>query len=725
MEIASKIQHLDSKTRTEVLHTLKTYALSKTGNSSNERKQLVAYIQGEAQLKEDTLKAFLGEKLPEYMLPTKYVMLDKMPLLPNGKINRNALSQLVPTSTTVKKSKTVPENDSSYVSQLTGIWEEIIGFTPIQPQDNFFEIGGDSILSIQIVARAKKQGISLKANDIFNYQTIEKIAEANDQVSTEITDVTQELIAIWEEALGFSPISPQDNFFEIGGDSILSIQIVARAKKQGISLKANDIFKHQTIAEFVQVVVTSETKNTSASLIGELSLFPIQQWFLKYHKVAPSHWNQAIRIDGIVGLAPQDMQAICTALITQHDALRLSFQEGAQGDWKGSFVPIASLDYFTHISIPENEETHIENSLNDTLNTIQQTMDITKGSLFKCIYITTQTSSSCVLLAHHLVIDAISWQFLTESVLQSIDQYTEDKKITLHESTTTTISAYRTHLDDLATQFKSEVPFWNAQYNAHSELLPDEKDTIYIEEQAIDQAEFVFTKVDTATLLKEASQAYHTTTEELLMAALLKTIGKWKPLDEITIGLERHGRDFENDAIDLSQTVGWFTAYFPLKFGQLQTSDIERLIIATKETYRTIPNGGMGYGELRYTHGALAHERYPDIVFNFLGNAYKASNSMTVTPLTKGLRDPKTERSYVWEINCLIKDECLHISWSYANALYTKEFIQDLLENYKSNLKLLLTHCTEENTGSYTSSDFPEAQLSQDDLDSLLNMIDD
>ncbi len=269
--IANRIERLSPKARQLLLEKAKIALKTKPSLKLNERTQIIAYVEGYNSINTSTFKENLRKKLPDYMVPNTIIAVETMPLLPNGKIDRKTLL-----NKRKEKSHSVSNNlrtdryrtPNTTEKILITIWEEVLGFSPIKNSDNFFEIGGDSILSIQINTKARKKGIPLPPNAVFEYQTITELASLvkseQDIVSNSKTNnnpTQKKLIAIWEKVLGFSPIHIDDNFFEIGGDSILSIQINTEARKQGLELVPNAIFEHQTIEKLSLAIESATPKN--------------------------------------------------------------------------------------------------------------------------------------------------------------------------------------------------------------------------------------------------------------------------------------------------------------------------------------------------------------------------------------------------------------------------------------------------------------------------------
>lgn len=142
--------------------------LNKLVTASHGRQQLIAYVETYEETTEAEFRSYLGQRLPEYMLPQRYIMLDKMPLNSNGKIDRQLLKN--PLTTTQKRSADALEQ------QLIEIWSEVLEIECIDPDDDYFELSGDSITSIQIVAKAKSQHITLSPGAILEFPTIRQLA---------------------------------------------------------------------------------------------------------------------------------------------------------------------------------------------------------------------------------------------------------------------------------------------------------------------------------------------------------------------------------------------------------------------------------------------------------------------------------------------------------------------------------------------------------------------
>ena len=801
LELKKRIEALSPQTRKLFLGKLKHLIQNNTHSSSNERKRLVAFVKNEGDFNLDTLKKELKQKLPDYMVPSKIIPILEIPLLPNGKIDKKKLlkysktivleeNKIVNASTqnsseqkltkiweevlgfspikntdnffeiggdsilsiqivakarkngielksnAIFEHQTIKEllgtvvdtpiiNNGQTVEKeqkLTKIWEEVLGFSPIKNTDNFFEIGGDSILSIQIVAKAKKAGIDLNSNDIFEHQTINELLAniVKNPINTDRPTVEKEqkLIEIWEEVLGFSPIENTDNFFEIGGDSILSIQIVAKARKNGILLNANDIFENQTINELKKVAKTDSIKSNNDLILGEISLTPIQHWFFENHVNAPHYWNQAVKLNNVPALSENKLSVIIESLITEHDTLRSSFKK-KDNTWEAHLFKPENTNALEYVDLTHLKDFDPDKIQEQYLTKIQNNFNLSEGSLFKCVYFFNEQNSFCVLLAHHLVIDAVSWQILTDRFIEALDSNI------IAEPKSTSVKEWVSFLEK--NTFDNEIAYWKKQLDFSKKLPYDIKDSAIIEEKDIITKSFILDNNTTILLKGTANKSYNTKTEELITAAFVGAMNEWTQNSEIIIGFEKHGREtLFNDSIDLSKTVGWLTSYFPTKFNSdyFSSGNIPQLITSTKENMRKVPNGGVGYGVLRYLKNTFGKIGNPEIVLNYLGVINNKDNAILVTPISEGLRAPSSERTYKFEINTYIKNNKFYCNWSYSKKMYSSETIELLIKNFEQKLNLIITHCNQSNTQNYTPSDFTEVDINQNDLDHLLDILD-
>jgi non-ribosomal peptide synthase protein (TIGR01720 family) len=542
------------------------------------------------------------------------------------------------------------------------------------------------------------------------------------------TAIEQKLAAIWEEVLNFEPVGVHDNFFEIGGDSILSIQIVARARKAGLLLKPTDIFEHQTIAGLALFArqETGEKSETEEFFAGEMPLLPIQHWFFDEHKIAPGHWNQGFVFKTKNRLDTAILEKAVRHIVSRHEALRSGFIV-ENGKWNVVAHLPEEVTCFTKIDQSHLTGTDREDSIRQFLETVQQDFNLSAGGLFQAVYFEMGEGHDdrFYLLAHHLVVDHVSWQIIIEELQTAYSQMLAGQAVSL-PSPRVSLKKWG---EFLLKKARSEaagaaLDFWKKQ---HQTNLPfDVETSLPVPEASVQAIDFQLDEIATADLLSKVPDAYNTKTDEILTAILVKTLCDWSGGSSVCTGLERHGRDTSAGEPDPSGLVGWLTVYFPLTFHLAQPDDWGETIKYVKEKIRQTPGGGGGYGQLRYLAGVEELNQRPPVIFNFLGQQTGQQTGVFghAEPLTGGLRDPRSERFHCFEINALVANGRLKLRWEYSEKLHREATVRVLVESFEKNLRQLIAHCAATGDGGYTPSDFPEADLNQEDLDKLLGGLD-
>ena len=623
-------------------------------------KHLVAYVvpAQDATLQVEQIRIQARQQLPEYMLPAAFVVLDALPLTSNGKVNRRAL----------------PAPDFLSPTQ-----------TYVAPQ----------------------------------------------------TALEQTLATIWSQVLHREQIGIHDNFFTLGGDSILSIQIVSRARQAGLSLTPKLIFQHQTISALAQALaITHETSTIVAEqglIMGEVPLTPIQRWFLDQHLAEPHHYNQTLLLQSRRILRPAYLQLALQALYSHHDAFRLRFSRNGQ-DWSQTHTPDDHTISFQTIALTDLSPLAQVQALQQISTQAQASLNLSHGPILKAILFDSgpSTPQRLLMAVHHLVIDGVSWRILLEDLQAAYEQI--EKGLTPHlPPKTTSYQHWANSLQRYAqqAQLSAEAEFWQQFLQKPVVPLPTDAQG----ENTLASCETVhclLSSAETDALLFQVPQAYHTQINDILLTALARTIATWTGSSQVLFHLEGHGREPLFEDIDTSRTVGWFTSLYPvlLDLSHSTAPNNPGLTLQTvKEQLRAIPHHGIGYGLLRHLSQdsalveQLRHLPQAEILFNYLGQTDQIFSQEALFALstedTGPALGPRNRREHLLDINARITHGQLQVSWTYSHNFHDPMTIEQLVTNYHHNLRDLINWCCTLPTPRYTPSDFPLAHLSQQQLDSI------
>lgn len=342
-----------------------------------------------------------------------------------------------------------------------------------------------------------------------------------------------------------------------------------------------------------------------------------------------------------------------------------------------------------------------------------------------------QSASRLLLVLHHLLVDGVSWRILLSDLQSLYQQVSQGAAVQLTPKT----SAVRQWAAALQ-QYQptsQELAYWQTERPALSlpiDISPASHAAADLAaHNRITDLETVSVSLsspDTQALLQNAPQAYQTQITDLLLAACVQAFATWTGQPTLLLELESHGRADLAPGLDLSRTVGWFTALFPVWLDLSQAGDTATVIKIIKEQMRAVPQNGIGYGVLRYLRPSEVQlpNIQPQVRFNYLGqiDAFTAEQSLfRLAPEAIGpFRSPHSHRDRLLEINALIRGQQLRLDWSYSRAIHHRSTIVALAEHYILALRHLIQHCLAPEAGGYTPSDFPLMALDQAELDHLL-----
>ncbi|AUG80427.1 hypothetical protein CFP65_5736 [Kitasatospora sp. MMS16-BH015] len=620
--------------------------------------RLIGYLVLAGPLDEEELRRHLEARLPRHLVPAQFVALAAMPLLPSGKTDRRALPEPPP------------------------------------------------------------------------------LRRRTPSATAPATATERSLAGIWRDLLRCGEIGVEDNFFDLGGDSIVAIQMVSRARQAGIVLTARDLFQHQTLGELAAVArqdgrITAE----QGVLVGESGLAPIQHWFFEQRLADQHHYNQAVLADVLAG--PLDLALLARArdaVLRHHDALRNTFHPDPTGWIQRTGAPEPVTEPIEHVELGALPPADWPAELEAVQNRAHRALDLDRGPLLRMVSVGYggHRPDQLFTVIHHTVVDGVSWRILLEDLQHAYRLLRDGHRVELPAKTT----SYREWIARLAQEAASdrtlaELDYWTEQvegpHPAHA--LPRDRDGGNTEAAArTTTAEF--TTEETEALLHEVPRAHHADLHVLLLCALAEACAQWTGSSSLLLDLEGHGREELFEDVDLSRSVGWFTALYPLRI-DLPTDPAERPA-AVREQVRRIPRRGIGHGLLRHLHpdasvrSRLAAGHRPEIVFNYLGQADASHRDGALLALATGSvgapHAPAQTRRHLLNVNGLVAGGRLRVDFTFSEAVHDPATIRDLADRFGDLLRRRVADCRA-GLIRLAPSDFPDVELTQESLDDLLGEI--
>jgi amino acid adenylation domain-containing protein/non-ribosomal peptide synthase protein (TIGR01720 family) len=615
-------------------------------------KRLAAYIVSSGDEPDpEALRVHVQIALPDYMVPAAFVFLDGLPLTPNGKLDRRSLPKPDP-SRQLTRRYAAPRND----------------------------------------------------------------AEAR-------------LAAIWAEVLRIDRVGIHDNFFSLGGDSILSIQVASRARRIGLNLAPRQIFQHQTVAELALAAESAAPFEAEQGIIeGPAPLTPVQQKFFAQDLANPHHWNQSLLLDMLHPFDPGLMERAVEQLVFHHDVLRLRFSRDAAA-WRACYVGKERQPMFHREDLSAIPDAAFEAFLAERAEYWQRQIDLGEGPTLRAVWfeLGRGRGARLLLVIHHLAMDIASWRILLDDLVLIHDQLASGHAVTL-PAKTTSYRQWAARLQDYAGTLAGEgraPSWWHSREAAETALPVDCDEGTNTEADAAEYTVKLSEKL-TRALIQEAGAAYRTSVQELLLIAVVKGLSDWSGLHRLRVEVEAHSRDngpFRD--LDFTRTIGRFTTSYPVTFDIDPANATGGIIKDLKEQFRRQSARGFDYTVWRWLGEGREKGCSADapILFNYLGHLDLGTDAHAYfrqCALASGIaRASANRRTHELAVNAAVSGGHLQLTWIYSAARYGGSTIARLGDAVIQALETLISHCLEPGVSGLTPSDFPLAKLSAQELDRL------
>ena len=616
-------------------------------------KRLVGYVTGTVD--PAAARAALGERLPVYMVPAAVMVLEALPLTVNGKLDARALP--------------APE-----------------------------------------------------------YQDVDLYRAPADAV--------EEILAgIYAQVLGLERVGVDESFFELGGDSILSMQVVARARAAGVVCRPRDVFVEQTVARLARVAGVADDAEVIDEGVGPAVATPIMCWL---HSVEGpvEQFNQTVVVQAPVGVTEADVVVVVQAVLDRHPMLRLRVDDDGVGGWS--------------LTVPEAWSVDARQCL-DTVDVLSDAVVIearsrlnpTAGVMLSALWVA--PTGQLVLIVHHLAVDGVSWRVLLEDLNLAWAQHRGGQQVVLPAPRT----SFARWASLLAEHARRPDVVEAAQAWRQIAAVPAGLPAVQPAVDTYLSAGNLSLELDAETtrlLLGEVPAAFHAGIHEILLIAFGLACAEFLASGGAPIGIdvEGHGRQEElgssGEQVDLSRTVGWFTTKYPvaLAVGGLDWAQVlageaalGAVIKDAKEQLRALPDG-LTYGVLRYLNSDVdLEESDPAIGFNYLGRLGAAGaeasgdiweirqDGWSVTGVAAAIPMPLM---HTVELNAGTLDTDagprLRAGWTWAPSALDRAQVSRLSRLWFDALAGICAH-VRGGGGGLTPSDIAPARMSQQQVDEL------
>lgn len=612
----------------EIEAQLSSYNIIKSASvtdfsESNGKKYLCAYFVSDERLSIAELRQHMANKLPNYMIPSYFIQIDKIPLSINGKVDKSKLPK---------------------------------------PDKNIF--------------------------DRTHYEAPQNCLE-------------EKMIEIWENVLQINGIGTKDNFFEFGGDSIKAIQVLAKLEKYKYKLDIGDIFEYQTIIELSKQVKEFQGESYQGLVVGEVEGTPIHKWFFEQNYTERHHHNLSVMLYNKNSFEEEIIKEVFYKILEHHDALRMIYTT------KGSEVKAYNRGLEEKLFTLEVKKIYRTDNQDEIIEAeaekMGKTIDLQQGPLIRLGLFKTPEGDHLLIIIHQLIIDEVSLRILSEDFTNGYLQALNNTPIKFSDKTDS-FQQWAKKITEYAEskELLDEISYWKFIDDFQMKFI--DKDYISTECRYKDNnsTELSLSIDETYRLFNDVCHKLNINVRSVLLASLGHAFERIYGMDRVLINIDGHGREEIIKDINIRRTVGCFTSMFP--FAVYMEGNKDKLVLVNEidNSFRKIPNNGIGYGILKYITSCenkkqMNFYNIPEISFNYLGQINEELNNDLFVPSrlsTGSTISPQCEMKYSFITTGMILNKKLKFEFSYNKCLfshttvadivsYCNEFILELIDNIK------------------------------------------
>ncbi|KAJ3498097.1 hypothetical protein NLG97_g1389 [Lecanicillium saksenae] len=606
------------------------------------------------------IESTLFQKLPRYMVPTVFLLLDSMPLMPSGKTNRKALRDI---------------------------------------------------------------GTSLSAAHFAKVQSQNGVNKRQPQNETE-----RALRQLWAQVLNIEAesVGVDDSFFHVGGDSITAMQLSSVVRSSLGNISTSEILKQKTVAKLASIILSRDASSGASEVAAvdhierQFSLSPIQQLYAQLEPDPSKCFDQYFFLKLKASVSFEDVSHAIETVVSRHSMLRTRYQRHPSGEWTQRVTNDASGSFLLQkLDTKPMAEAEILRKIRNSRDLI----DIQNGPLTSAVLLEGEARQHLFIAIHHFVIDLVSWRIL----LKEIEEIILNGKPALPPPS----MAFQTwvvaqgryaarHLTNRISVPPTSLKFWEL-----SASMNTEGSTV--------THQFCIDQTTSQLILGSCNDIFGTRPMDLMISALnYSFIASFPDRSGPSVFTEGHGREPWDETFDVSRTVGWFTAMYPVAVAADTRSSLLDTIRMVKDATKGVPKNGWEYFTSKFTTKSDAEiyvKDYPvEILFNYAGSYQQLERDdslFSVAELPQGAEATSwsgLRRFCIFEVACQADHGSLAFSISYPKALARERQVVSWLQRFEHTLHELPLHL-QNRRREWTLSDFPLAFNSYADLEEFRDKI--
>ncbi|HWV69855.1 condensation domain-containing protein, partial [Chitinophaga sp.] len=534
------------------------------------------------------------------------------------------------------------------------------------------------------------------------------------------------VLGICQSVLGTGSLSIHSSFISLGGDSIKAIQLQARLAREEYFVGVADILSAPSLKSLCSAIILMEQQRLATEpATGDILLTSVQQQFFSTAFTNPDFFLQGITL---VSGQRFDKQLVADAfhhLQAHHDALRTVFR--METDTVTAFIPVEVTPVTpVYIEITENDTAA---TLLDITGRLRREISISKKQLFRMAVVNTKNAGYLVMVAHHLIVDILSWRILAEDFVHLYDQLKAGKHPQPGRKTSSVkkwgeaLHGFSRRKDVLET-----MKHWMRGSGGEPPASP----AAPVKWGAYKRTGVKISRETTKILLSELCPGYKVSMPDIILYILTKSYQVLTDQQYLCVAMEGHGRERIIPDIELNRTVGWFTAIYPVRFEVPAAELSVQGLMNVRDRMQQVPHKGLSYGALRYlSEDPLIRQQLSgnqsDILFNYMSepDAVGIHNSQVSYYLHSDEQVMHTDNvvGFNMIVSAIIRQHQLELNFDYDSTKYAEQDMNRLTRKMEEFTAQLVSICYHSEIDAGMLADFSDGDLTIAELDKIRQMI--
>ncbi len=462
----------------------------------------------------------------------------------------------------------------------------------------------------------------------------------------------QRVAEAFAAVLGGGPYQRDSSFAAAGGDSLRAIRLLGRLRRSGIALELRDMLAADTVSAIARV--TAAPAGDDRAVTGRVQAAPAQRWFFALDPEGTARLNHTVLLRARRPLDSAAVAAALDAVWRHHDALRLTFARGRDG-WAGHCAAPGEPFSLRRVDLRAAADPW------PLLAAHQPPPAGQPGPLFQAAHYRLREGDHLLLAAHHLLVDAVSWRIIVEDLASALAQAADERRVQLLAKT----ASYQEWASSLAgadgmAAAERERAYWEG-------VVPPGAPSQPYACRALRSVGAELGPVDPAMADRRHLAG--------LLARLGAALHRWDGRRAMHVTLTSHGRQTLTPGLDVSRTVGWFTADFPFLLDcRADAGAIEAALAA-------VPSGGVGWSVLRWLSARPPGLAEPELRVNFLGRVdVPPDTGLVLSDQLPGVFTEGLRRTWRIEVDAAIQEGRLAVTAQYDPDFHATEMVEALLQ---------------------------------------------